>query len=261
MFHRLLLCVLVSSCILFTSCLKQFCTITLKSDLSGTYTIRNKINIDSVAKIAFSIAKVSGDKRFKSLKFDQFKLLFSTQLSTSSLKEQRKELEKKLPKGVKLIELRKKQEKDEKNDIFVVDMKFSFDSLDSLKKMNSLDVSAMEIIKKQVAKMGQRVPSSMFKKQGLPYQLDIDESGKMVIFTEQESPRYTKNELQGLSSIIPGIIDIVDAGYSRLAIKLSKKYSIVENNAYKIKKTKYYWRKGLIAKDSDKKMLLKLKKK
>ncbi|BBM82514.1 hypothetical protein [Candidatus Uabimicrobium amorphum] len=264
MFRKFSICLIVLLSILLTGCLKQFYSLKFNADLSGTYAIRTKIDLAKIAGFAYSYLEKADKRKLRGATPEQFKQIFMLQSKQAKLDQEKQNIMKALPEGVQLVEMKNRVQ----GETMVVDMKFEFNSVEALVKMNDLDISATELAKKYIAQMGGgagRIPGGMGGKQGLEFKLDIERKGDYLIVQQQEGEGqpYPRDQLRMMEGVAPGLTQAFEESFAQLSLRLPKGYKSIKSNAQKVKKAKHYWKKSYLPKEGSKneRVYAKLKKK
>ncbi|WP_372369924.1 hypothetical protein [Candidatus Uabimicrobium sp. HlEnr_7] len=247
-----------------TGCLKQFYSLSFNSDLSGTYAVRTKIDLNQMSSFAYSYLSKMGKQQLRGATKEQFKTIFMARTQQFSMDEEKKNLEKALPEGVKIIEVKSQKQ----GEVMIIDMKFSFANIAALTSMNDMDISATEIAKKYSAQMGGKVPGGGMGggSKGLEFKLDVEQKGDYVIFQQraaENEQKYSRDQLQMVEGIMPGLTKALEESYTQLSIKTPKGFKVVKHNAPKTKKTKNFWKKRFLPNEEkpNEAVYLKIKKK
>lgn len=264
MFRKFSICLIVLLSVLLTGCLKQFYSLKFNTDLSGTYAIRTKIDLAQISAFAYTYFEKADKKSLRGADQAQFKQFFMLRSKQAKLDQEKESITKSLPEGVQLIEMKNRVQ----GETMIVDMKFKFDNVEALVKMNDLDISATELAKKYIAQMGGgagRIPGGMGGKKGLEFKLDIETKGDYLILQQQKSEgqAYPRDQLRMVEGVIPGISQALEESFAQLSLTLPKGYKSIKSNAQKVKKVKHYWKKSYLPKEGTKneQVYAKLKKK
>lgn len=265
MFRKFSICLIVLLSILLTGCLKQFYSLKFNADLSGTYAIRTKIDLAQMSGFAYSYMEKMNKKSLQGVNQEQFKKIFLLRSQQAKLGQEKENITKSLPEGVKLVEMKNRIQ----GETMIIDMKFEFDNVEALVKMNDLDISAVELAKKYSAQMGGgagRMPAGgMGGNKGLEFKLDVDAKGDYLIIQQQKSEgqAYPRDQLRMVEGVIPGISQALEESFAQLSLTLPKGYKSIKSNAQKVKKVKHYWKKSYLPKEGAKneRVYAKLKKK
>lgn len=265
MFRKFSICLIVLLSVLLTGCLKQFYSLKFNADLSGTYAIRTKIDLAQMSVFAYSYMEKMNKQQLQNVNQEQFKKIFLLRSKQAQLGQEKENITKSLPEGVKLVEMKSRIQ----GETMIVDMKFEFDNVEALVKMNDLDISAVELAKKYSAQMGGgagRIPAGgMGGNKGLEFKLDIDAKGDYLIIQQQkgEGQPYPRDQLRMVEGIMPGVTQALEESYAQLSLTLPQGYKSIKSNAQKVKKVKHYWKKSYLPKEGTKneQVYAKLKKK